>query len=312
MRIFVAGGTGAVGRPLVAQLVAAGHEVTVFSRAESRVTALGQPGVVAEIGDALDPGVLRRAVHAAQPEVVINQLTNLAQSASPIALKRGFAQTSRLRREASATLVEAARAEGARRIIAQSIAFIYRPGSGMRTEADPLWTDAGGQVGDVAEPIAALEEQTLGANDLEGVVLRYGAYYGPGTYYAPDGAFTTLVKKRRLPVAGQGQGIFGFVHIDDAARATVAALEGPSGIFNVVDDVPAPSSVWIPVLAALVGAKSPRRVPAVLVRALAGKYSAYLMCSQPAVSSRRAHDELGWRPTFPDWHTGFSATFGAI
>jgi nucleoside-diphosphate-sugar epimerase len=308
MRVFLAGGTGAVGKPLVAQLVAGGHEVTVFSRSEERVAALGSAGVKAAIGDALNPDTLIRAVQHAEPEVVINQLTNLAQTASPLALKRGFAQTSRLRREASSTLVRAARAAGARRVIAQSISFVYRPGPGVRIETDPLWTDAGGQVADIVEPITALEGATLGAEGLESVVLRYGAFYGPGTYYANDGAFSALIKKRRLPIAGQGRGLFGFVHIDDAARATLAALEGAAGVFNVVDDVPAASSEWIAFLAGQLGAKPPRRVPLAILRLGAGAYTAYLMDAQPAVSNHRARTELGWEPTYPNWHTGLPAS----
>jgi nucleoside-diphosphate-sugar epimerase len=308
MKIFIAGGTGAIGRPLVTQLVAAGHEVTVLTRSGQRVTDLGVPGVKAAVGDALDPAAVSAAVKAAQPEVVINQLTNLAQSASPMALKRGFAQTSRLRTESSATLVKAAQDAGARRIIAQSIAFIYRPGPGTRTESDPLWTDAGGQVGRISGPITALEAATLGAEGVEGVVLRYGAFYGSGTYYATDGAFTGLIQKRRLPIAGAGGGLFGFVHIDDAARATVAALESGSGTYNVVDDVPAPSAEWIPFMAQLLGAKAPRKMPEAMVRMVAGAYTAYLMCRQPAVSNQRARTELGWAPEFPDWHQGLEAT----
>lgn len=307
----MAGGTGAVGRPLVSQLVAAGHDVTVFTRAPERVAALGLPQVVAQVGDALNPDDVGRAVQAAQPEVVINQLTNLAQTTSPRALKRGFAQTSRLRNEASATLVRAAAAAGTRRVIAQSIAFAYRPGPGTRTESDPLWTDAGGQVGTIAGPIAQLESATLGAGGMEGVVLRYGAFYGPGTYYDSDGAFVTLIKKRRLPIAGEGRGLFGFVHIDDAARATVAALDGATGVFNVVDDVPAPTSEWIPFVAGLLGAKAPRQLPEAVVRLAAGAYTAYLLCAQPAVSNQRARTELGWAPAFPDWHQGMKAALSA-
>jgi nucleoside-diphosphate-sugar epimerase len=311
VRIFVAGGTGALGRPLVAQLQAAGHQVTVFSRSKSRVTALGLSGVTAAVGDALTPDQVMAAVQAAQPEVVINQLTNLAQTANPIALKRGFTQTNRLRVDASATLVRAAGAAGARRVIAQSLAFIYRPGPGVRTEADPLWTDAGGQVGQMAGPVAALEAATLAADGPDAVVLRYGAFYGPGTYYAADGAFSTLIKKRRLPISGAGQGLFGFVHLNDAAAATVAALEGPTGIFNVVDDTPAPSADWIALVAEILGAKPPRRVPEGVVRLAAGTYSAYLMCRQPAVSNQRARTELAWAPEFPDWRAGLAATLGS-
>jgi nucleoside-diphosphate-sugar epimerase len=271
------------------------------------VDALGVPGVRAAVGDALQSDQVKAAVAAAKPEVVVNQLTNLAQTANPVALKRGVVATGRLRREASHTLVEAARAAGARRIVAQSISFAYRPGPGVRTESDPLWSDVGGQIGEVTRPVAELERHTLGAADLEAVVLRYGTYYGPGSYYGLDGAFTDMVAKRRLPIGGAGQGLFGFVHIDDAARATVAALDGPTGVFNVVDDVPAPSSEWITFLATLLGAKSPMKVPEAMLKLTAGKFSAYLMCQQPAVSNARAKAELGWTPVVPDWHEGFKA-----
>ena len=304
MRIFVAGGTGAIGRPLAAALVAAGHDVTVFSRSAERVAALGLPDVAAAVGDALREDEVTASVQRAAPDVVINQLTNLAQSANPLAVKRGFDQTSRLRREASGTLVAAARRAGARRVIAQSISFIYRPGPGVRSETDPLWTEATGQIGQLADSLATLESATLGDAQVEGVVLRYGSFYGPGTYFAPGGLYASMISRRLLPIAGDGNGRFGMVHIDDAAAATVAALDGPAGIFNVVDDVPAPASEWLPYLARLLGAKPPRRVPEAVARVGAGKFLAYLMCDQPAVSNKRARTELGWSPRYPDWHDG--------
>jgi nucleoside-diphosphate-sugar epimerase len=311
MRIFVAGGTGAIGRPLVARLVAAGHEVTVFSRSEERVTALGLPNVVPAVGDAFDPDRVVRAVQAATPEVVINQLTNLPQSINPLAIKRGFDRTCRMRAEVSGTLMAAARSAGARRVVAQSISFAYRPGPGVRTESDPLWTDAGGQIGKLIRPVAPLESATLGDPGVDGVVLRYGSFYGPGTYFARDGMYATMLRRRMLPIPGDGGGIFGLVHVDDAAAATVAALEGPDGIFNVVDDVPAPAAQWLPVAAQLLGAKSPRHVPEALARIGAGKFLTYLMCDQPAVSNQRARGELGWVPRFPDWHEGLPVTLTA-
>jgi nucleoside-diphosphate-sugar epimerase len=304
MRIFVAGGTGAIGRPLVAALVAAGHEVTVFSRSADRVAALGLPDVVPAVGDALRRDDVVSAVQQAAPEVVINQLTSLAQSANPLAVKRGFDQTSRLRQEASGTLAAAARTAGARRVVAQSISFIYRPGPGVRSEADPLWTEASGQIGQLAGSLATLESATLGDEQVEGVVLRYGSFYGPGTYFARDGLYASMISKRLLPIPGDGGGRFGMVHIDDAAAATVAALDGPTGVFNVVDDVPAPASEWLPFVATLLGAKPPRRVPEAVARVGAGKFLAYLMCDQPAVSNQRARTELGWSPRYPDWHQG--------
>jgi nucleoside-diphosphate-sugar epimerase len=304
MRIFVAGGTGAIGRPLVSALVTAGHEVTVFTRSADRVAALGLPGVVPAVGDALNPDDVTRSVQLASPEVVINQLTNLAQSANPLAVKRGFDQTSRLRRDASGSLVAAARAAGARRVIAQSISFIYRPGPGVRTEADALWTEATGQIGELAGSVATLESATLDGAPVEGVVLRYGSFYGAGTYFAPGGLYASMIAKRRLPIPGDGGGLFGMVHIDDAATATIAALDGPLGVFNIVDDVPAPASEWMPFVARLLGAKPPHRVPESIARVGAGKFLAYLMCDQPAVSNQRARTELAWSPRYPDWHEG--------
>jgi nucleoside-diphosphate-sugar epimerase len=309
MRVFVAGGTGAIGRPLVRALAAANHEIAVYSRSNERVAALGVPGIVPAVGDAFDSDTLMRAVQSFKPDVVINELTSLAQSANPLALKRGFDKTSRLRREVSVTLVRAARTSGARRIVAQSIAFAYKPGPGIRTEADPLWTGAKGQIGLLTGSVASLESNTLGDPDLDGVVLRYGAFYGPGTYFAPGGLYPSMLKRRVMPVPGQGAGIFGLVHLDDAAAATVAALEGPTGTFNVADDVPVPASELLSYVAALVGAKSPRHLPESVVRVGAGKFLAYLLCDQPAVSSQRARAELAWSPRYPDWHEGLTAVF---
>jgi nucleoside-diphosphate-sugar epimerase len=307
VRIFVAGGTGAIGGPLVAALVSAGHSVTVYTRSAERVQALGVAGVAAAEGDAFDADRLRSAVRDARPEVVINQLTNLSASANPVAVRRGFATTTRLRREVSGALVDAARAAGARRVIAQSISFAYKPGPGMRVEGDPLWTDAGGQIGLLTASVAALESATLGDSEVEGVVLRYGSFYGPRTYFAPGGLYAALLAKRRLPLPGKGGGLFGFLHIQDAAAATVAALDAPVGVYNVVDDVPAPASEWMPMVAELLGARPPRHVPQALARFGAGAFLAYLLCDQPAVSNQRARTELKWSATYPDWHVGLPA-----
>lgn len=309
MRVFIAGGTGAIGRPLVAALVAADHDVAVFSRRAERVAALGVPGVVPAVGDAFDAESLIGAVRSFNPDVVVNQLTSLPVSANPLAMKRGFDTTSRLRREVSATVVQAARASGARRVVAQSISFAYRPGPGVRTESDPLWTDAKGQIGVLANSVATLESTTQGDSELESVVLRYGSFYGPGTYFCPGGLYATMLKRRTLPLPGEAGGIFAMLHIDDAASATVAALDGPTGVFNVVDDVPAPASEWMPLVARLIGARPPRHLPESVVRLGAGKFLAYLMCDQPAVSNERVRAELGWVPRHPDWHEGLEAVF---
>ncbi len=239
--------------------------------------------------------------------MLVNHLTSLAQSANPWAVKRGFEVTSRLRREVSGTLVAAARAAGVRRVVAQSISFAYRPGPGTRTESDPLWTDAPGQIGKLTGSLASLESVTLGDRAVEGVVLRYGSFYGPGTYFAPGGLYTSMIAKRRLPIPGDGGGLFGLVHIDDAAAATVASLDGPVGVFNVVDDVPARASEWTLFVAELLGVKPPRHLPEAVASVAAGKFLTYLMCDQPAVSNRRARTELGWTPRYPDWREGLRA-----
>ena len=287
------------------QLAEAGHHVTVLSRSAARVAAVGVAGVDAAVADALDTTALQSAVVAARPDAVINQLTSLARTANPVALLSGLRRTSELRTLASGTLAQAARDAGAQRLVAQSVSFMYRPAPGLRSEADPLWTDAGGQVGRLARSLATLEERTL-SEGLDGVVLRYGYFYGPGTYIAPDGAFVQMIRHRMFPVPVGGGSIFPFVHVEDAARATVAALDGPTGVFNVVDDVPAPLSDWVPFLADLVGARPPRRLRRSMIRA-AGSYASYMLTGQAAVSNGRARGELGWTPVFADWHDGFRA-----
>jgi nucleoside-diphosphate-sugar epimerase len=174
-----------------------------------------------------------------------------------------------------------------------------------------LWTDAGGQIGLLAGSVAALESATLGDPEVEGVVLRYGSFYGPGTYFSPGGLYAAMVAKRRLPIPGDGGGLFGLLHIEDAAAATVAALDGPGGIYNVVDDVPVPAAEWVPAMAELLGAKPPRHVPEVLARIGAGPFIAYLLCHQPAVSNQRAKTELGWTPAHPDWRVALPTVMRA-
>ena len=309
MRIFVAGGTGAIGRPLVSALAGAGHEVVVFSRHAGRVAALGLPNVVPAVGDAFDADALTAAVRAATPDVVVNQLTNLPQSVNPLAVKRGFDVTSRLRREVAGTLAVAARAAGARRVVAQSISFAYRPGPGVRTEADPLWTDAGGQVGVLTGSLAALETATLGDDDVEGVVLRYGSFYGPGTYLAPGGLYASLLAKRlaadprgrRRPLRPRphrrrrrGHGCRARGPDRDLQRRRRRARPG-LGV-----DAAGGRGSWAP--------SRPAAFPRPWRGVGAGKFLAYLMCDQPAVSNARARaaSSVGL-PRYPDWHEGLPA-----
>jgi nucleoside-diphosphate-sugar epimerase len=309
MRVFVVGGTGAIGRPLVARLVAEGHDVSVLARSSGSAAAARKAGAEPVMGDATDAEALRTAVVQSTPEVVVNQLTSLSQSASTRALRAGVESTSRLRTLVSPRLAAAARDAGARRVVAQSISFVYAPDPSPRTEEDPLYLDGPGDLPQMVGSVRDLEQATLGTEGVEGVVLRYGTFYGPGTYYAPGGAFAELVRRRRLPVAGAGQGMFGFVHVDDAVSATLAALDGPAGTYNLVDAHPAAAAEWIPYLAKVIGAKAPRRLPEALVRMAAGSGATYLMCHQPVVSSQRAREQLGWTPAFDDWHEGFAAVF---
>ncbi len=280
MRVFLAGATGVIGRRLLPLLIAEGHEVTGLARSQQRAEQLRAAGAQAEPADALDAPALRAAVARARPEAVVNQLTALPKRIDPRHIERDFELNDRLRSEASRTLAEAAREAGAR-LVAQSIAFMYAPGppGTLHGEADPLVHDAPASFARTAGAVEALEQATLGAG---GTVLRYGYFYGPGTAIAQDGSIVTDLRRRRMPIVGSGQGVWSFVHVEDAARATLAALapDAPSGVFNVVDDEPAPVAQWLPALARAVGAPRPWRVPAWLARPLAGEYGVATMTAR--------------------------------
>jgi 2-alkyl-3-oxoalkanoate reductase len=306
MRVFVAGASGAIGRPLVAHLVAAGHEVTGTTRSEERAEAIRAAGARAVVCDALDVAALHSAVTEAAPEVVVHQLTALPHRFDPRD-KDIYAPTNRLRTEGTGTLLEAARAAGARRMVCQSIAFAYAPGPQpeVKDEEAPLAFGAPPPFGDGIRALDEMERAVVGAEGLEGVVLRYGWFYGPGTYYADDGSMAEDVGRRRFPVIGKGTGLFSFIHVDDAASATVAAVErGGPGIYNVVDDDPAPQREWLPVYAGAIGAKKPLRVPVWIARLVVGKI-ATVSNVQPGASNAKAKRELGWEPRWPSWRQGF-------
>jgi nucleoside-diphosphate-sugar epimerase len=304
--VFVAGATGAIGRPLVLRLVAAGHEVTGMTRAPERADAIRAAGAAAVVCDALDARALSAAVAEAAPEVVVHQLTALPRRFRP--RDAGiYAATDRIRGEGTRNLIAAARGAGARRLVCQSIAFAYRPGAvpEVRDEDAPLFLDAPAPFGASVRVVAAMEEAVTAAEGLDGVVLRYGWFYGPGTYYGEDGGTAQDVRRRRFPVIGQGRGLFSFIHTDDAAAATVAAVErGAPGIYNVVDDEPAPMREWLPVYAEAIGAPKPLRVPVWLARLAAGGM-ARLVATLPGASNARARAELGWRPRWASWREGF-------
>ena len=307
MKVFVAGATGAVGRPLVRQLLEAGHEVTGTTRSAARAAGLERAGARAVVCDALQAEPLRAAVAAAEPEVVIHQLTALPGRFEP--RKRDlYEPTNRLRIVGTRNLLDAAEAVGARRLICQSIAFAYAPvGGRVKEESDRLFSDASEPFGSGVMAIEGMERAVVGAKGLEGIVLRYGWFYGPGTYHGEDGSLASEVRRRRYPIVGDGGGLFSFVHVDDAAGATVAALErGQTGIYNVCDDEPAPLREWLPHYAQAIGAGRPRRVPRWLARILAGKMVADMSTELRGASNLRARRELDWRPAWATWREGFS------
>ena len=313
MRMFVAGATGALGRRLVPLLVAGGHQVTAMTRRVGRTMELYAAGAEPVVADALDRDAVLAAVTAARPEAVVHQLTDLAGVTSFRKFDQGFAATNRLRTEGTDHLLEAARAAGARRFVAQSFAGwpFARVGGPVRTEDDPLDPDPPAELRRTLDAIRYLESAVLEAEGLEGVVLRYGGFYGPGTSAGEGGYMLDDLRRRRFPVIGAGTGVWSFVHIDDAATATLAALErGAPGIYQIVDDDPAPVSAWLPALAAAAGAKAPRRVPAWLARLLAGEHAVVLMTEVRGASNAKAKRELGWRPAHPSWRQGFRTGLG--
>jgi nucleoside-diphosphate-sugar epimerase len=308
MRIFVAGASGVIGRPLVRQLIAAGHEVTGMTRREDRAEKIRAAGAEAVVCDVFDAEALREAVVAAAPEAVVHMLTALPRRYDP---KSDYlAATNRIRVEGTRNLVAAAEAAGARRLVGESIAFAYRPQGGwVKSEDEPLFTDAPGRFGVAFGAISELEREVLGAEGIEGIALRYGWLYGPGTYYDRGEQQAEEVMKRRLPIVGKGTGTFSFVHVEDAASATVAALEhGAPGAYNVVDDEPAPLREWVPAYAEALGAKPPRRVPVWLARLVAGKGVAASAVGLRGADNAKARRELGWEPAYPSWRQGFAAT----
>jgi len=307
MKVFLAGATGVIGRPLTAQLIAAKHEVVAMTRSDQRAADLQNQGATSVVCDVFDRDNLRRCVEEAQPDAVMHQLTALPKRIDPRRIKTQLAETNRLRTEGTRNLFDAALAAGAKRFIAQSIAFAYAPGGdGLKTEDDPLYVSPPSSYADIIGAVHSLEEITLSSANLPGVVLRYGFFYGPGSVYALDGSAADDVRRKCFPIVGNGTGVFSFIHVEDAAAATMAALEhGEPGIYNIVDDEPAPVADWLPVYAASVGARPPSRVPRWIARLLVGPYAIYLMCDQRGAANGKAKQVLDWAPQYATWRDGF-------
>ncbi len=310
MKVFVAGASGAIGRPLVRQLVAAGHEVTGTTRRPERADEIRAAGATAVLCDVLDPAPLEAAVTAAAPEVVVNQLTSLPEDFNP--RKIDYTATNRVREEGGGNLMKAALAVGARRYVTQSIAFIYAPeGDWVKDEEARPFEDAPPPFDEGERAMLAHERQVLGTDGIEGLVLRYGQFYGPGTYYDHGGSIAKQVAKRMLPVIGPGTGMGSFIHVEDAASATVAALDrGTPGVYNVTDDEPAPAHEWLPLYAEALGAKPPRHVPTWLARLVGGKMAVQFGVHLRGASNAKAKRELGWAPRYSSWRQGFREALG--
>jgi len=315
MKVFVAGATGAIGKQLVPMLVERGHEVTGMTRTPAKADLIRSLGARPVVADALDREAVSQAVAEAQPEAVIHQLTAIDAGSMSRSLDKAFTLTNRLRTEGTDHLLAAARAVGARRFIAQSFAGwpFERTGGPVKTEEDPLQASPPKSVAQTLGAIRYVEETVTGADGIEGLALRYGGLYGPGTSLGlnPDGEQIEMIRKRRFPVVGDGAGIWSLVHIQDAASATAAAVErGEPGLYNVVDDEPVPVSVLLPELAKTIGAKPPRHLPRWLGRLLAGEGMTIMMTEVRGASNAKAKREFGWEPRYPSWRQGFREGLG--
>ncbi len=315
MRVFLAGATGVIGRRLLPLLLAEGHQVTGVTRSAARMEQLRAAGAEPVLADAFDAQELKQVVTEARPDAVIHQLTSIPARIDPRRMERDFATNDRLRTEGTANLVAAAKAAGVTRLIAQSVAFFYAPGppGTVHAEGDPLLREdqAPKPVKRSTAALASLERTVL---DAGGTVLRYGCYgyfYGPGSAISREGSTGQEIARGRLPIVGSGDGVWSFIHVDDAAAATVAALgANKPGVFNVVDDEPARVAEWIPALAHALGARKPRKVPALLARMLAGSYGVAIMTEAQGASGALAKRELGWAPRYASWREGFETALG--
>jgi nucleoside-diphosphate-sugar epimerase len=310
MKVLLAGATGALGKQLVPRLVAEGHEVVGTTRTESKLALLEELGASGVVADLLDPDQVARVVAGAEPEVIIHELTALNRPFDIRHFDRTFEETNRLRTEATDHLLAAGRAAGVKRFIAQSYAGwpSARTGEPVASEDDPLDPAPPKNIRKTHDAIRYVEEAVTGADWTEGIVLRYGGFYGPGTSLSREGgAQIEQIRERKFPVVGNGAGVWSFIHIEDAADATAAAVtRGRPGIYNIVDDDPAPVAEWLPAAASAVGAKPPRHVPRWLGRLVAGEVGAVMMTEVPGASNEKAKRELGWQPQHASWREGFA------
>jgi 2-alkyl-3-oxoalkanoate reductase len=308
MRVFLAGATGAIGQRLVPQLVDRGHDVVATTSRPEKVDALRALGARPVVLDGLDGVAVGEAVARAEPDAIVHQMTALAGKPDLRRFDRWFADTNELRTKGTEHLLAAARAAGVGKLVAQSYTgwTNARSGGPVKTEADAFDAQPARAQREALAAIRFLEDAVTGA-PLEGIALRFGNFYGPGA----SGSLVELVRKRQFPVIGDGGGVWSWIHLDDAAAATVTALErGRSGVYNVVDDDPAPVAEWLPYLAQVVGAKPPRRVPAWLGRLAAGEVTVQWMTEARGASNEKAKRDLDWQPAWSSWRGGFRDGLG--
>ena len=305
MKVLVSGASGAICQFLIPQLVEAGHEVVGLTRRQDKADALAKLGARGAVVDALDREAVRRVVLDAEPEAVIDELTSLPRDYN-LRDPHLYDANDEIRAKGTPALHDGAREAGARRFVMQSIAFLYAPeGDWVKSEDARMWLDAPAPFARSIRVLHDNEQRITGDADVEGVVLRYGFFYGPGTYHASDGSIAAQVRRRRFPIVGKGAGMSSFIHLHDAASATVAALDRGRGIYNIVDDEPARTRDWLPVFAQAIGAKPPRRIPAWVARLFAGRIAG-VAGELRGASNAKAKAELGWQPTLPSWREGFA------
>jgi nucleoside-diphosphate-sugar epimerase len=308
MRIFIAGAGGAVGRRMVPMLLAEGHEVVGTTHSAGKADAIRRLGAEPVVLDAFDAQAVRQAVAKAAPDAVVHQMTALSGPQDLRRFDRTFALTNRLRTEGTDILLAAARSAGTRRFVVQSFTgwTNERTGGPVKTEADPFDPNPTASTVQTMAAIRQLESTVEGAKDVGGIVLRYGLLYGPGTSIGTGGDSLELVRKRRMPVVGGGTGVWSFLHVEDAASAAVVAIDSTAtGIYNIVDNDPAPASQWLPYLAEVIGAKPPMRVPGWLVAPMVGGFLMEMMTSVRGSSNAKARRDLGWQPRYGSWRVGF-------
>lgn len=303
MKVLVAGATGAIGRPLVRQLLDAGYEVIAVTRSPDKAHYLNQQGAIAVLLDMLDADAVQSAVHRIQPDAVIDVLTALPQQLTPEAMAAAASLDDRTRRIGGGNLLTAAQAAGVRRYLLQSSAFWYEPGSGLATETTPFAAATPPAIAASINLYTDLEQRLASAQDVEGIALRYGFLYGAGTWYAPDGAVADQVRQQQFPVVGAGQGVWSWVHVDDAAAATVAAVEkGVAGAYNVVDDRPLPQQIWLPTYAHWLGANPPPHVAAEELLQTPGADLVYYATQLRGAANAKAKQTLGFQPRSLEWN----------